>query len=160
MISRLVNWLIERVKRGGFTRVVTFDGDLLFHRYQPFWLDEWRGADRPPWYRPFNILFHHWQASHREAMHDHPRWSITICLKGEVIEHTPWRSRRLKPGSVVIRSRKYIHAFELPPDAGETWTIFIVGRRNHRQNSYIVTPRSARACGLPPTPGLPEGDLA
>ena len=126
-------------------RVVTHeDGRLLLHRYQPFWYDEFVTAAgehhmRPPWWRPFNILLHHWQGDHREEMHDHPRWSITIVLRGRLIEHTPWNSRTLTPGSIVLRSRKAIHAFEILP-GDEPWTLFIVGRRNHRQNGFIVKP--------------------
>ncbi len=126
-------------------RVVTHeDSRLLLHRYQPFWPDEFvtTGGDshfRPPWWRPFNILLHHWQASHREEMHDHPRWSITVVLRGQLIEHTPWGSRHLTPGSLVVRSRKAIHAFEMV-GGEDPWTLFIVGRRNHRQNGYIVKP--------------------
>lgn len=149
----MINWLINRVRRGAFTSVVTFEGDPLFLRYQPFWPDEWKGYARPPWYRPFNILFHDWKSGHREAFHDHPRWSITVCLKGKIIEHTPWGSRTLRPGSIVVRSRKYIHAFELPEDAGETWTMFIVGRRNHCQNSFTITKRTPSECGLPAANG-------
>ena len=120
------------------------DRALLMHRYQPFWPDEWTGTDgtkydRPPWWRPFNILLHEWVGAHNEEMHDHPRWSITIVLRGTLIEHTPWRSRTLTPGSIVIRSRKYIHAFEFP-EGEKPWTLFIVGRRNHRQNGFIVKP--------------------
>src|SRR3546814_5831108 len=83
-------------------RVVTHDdGRLLLRRYCAFWPDEWVGKtgrhyNRPPWWRPFNILLHRWVSAHREAMHDHPRWSITICLRGSIIEHTPWRSRTLR----------------------------------------------------------------
>jgi hypothetical protein len=41
-----------------------------------------------------------------------------------------------------LRSRKYIHAFSIPEGySGKTWTLFIVGRRNHRQNTYVVTAR-------------------
>ena len=48
----------------------------------------------------------------------------------------------LQPGSIVIRSRKAIHAFRVPKEHhGKTWTLFIVGRRNHRQNTYVVTTR-------------------
>lgn len=73
-------------------------------------------------------------------MHDHPRWSVTICLRGEIIERTPWGERTLRPGSVVLRSRKAIHAFRLPNGRrGKTWTLFIVGRRNYRQNTYAIT---------------------
>jgi quercetin dioxygenase-like cupin family protein len=93
---------------------------------------------------PANVFLHRWnpEPGTREGFHDHPRWSITICLKGRITEITPWGRQELRPGSVVIRSRKAIHAFEVGEDhKGETYTLFIVGRRKHRQNTYIVTPR-------------------
>lgn len=155
----MLNWillkLIRRARKRIFNRkfgaqqVVTFDGKFLFWRFEPFWKDEWIGRDgkhrnRPPWWRPFNALLHNWKPAPgtREGWHDHPRWSITICLRGGMTEHTPWGDKTLRPGSIVFRSRKYIHAFSIPPEfSGKTWTLFIVGRRNHRQNSYVVTPR-------------------
>lgn len=147
VFRRLILW---GVRRSDFTRrrkVVTFDGKFLFRRYEFLWRDEWIRADgkhfyRPPWYRPFNILLHCWRpvAGSQEGFHDHPRWSITICLKGQITEITPWAERVLRPGSIVIRSRKYIHAFRIDPEyRGKTWTLFIVGRRNHRQNTYVIT---------------------
>jgi hypothetical protein len=43
---------------------------------------------------------------------------------------------------VVIRSRKAIHSFEVSAGyRGKTWTLFIVGRRKHRQNTYEVFAR-------------------
>ena len=145
----LVNKFIEWAVRGrSVTRVVTFDGRLLFYRYEPFWPDEWQGCDRPPWWRPFNILLHQWKNGEADAFHDHPRWSVSICLKGQITEKTPWKDRVLRPGSVVFRSRKNIHAFDAP--AADTWTLFIVGRRNYKQNSYAITPRSPQTSGLPP----------
>lgn len=149
----LLLWLIARVKRKGTWRwlktpVVTGDeGKFLFWRHEPFWPDEYINKEgvhrhRPPWWRPFNALLHVWKplAGTRESMHDHPRWSITVCLRGKMIEHTPWGDNVLTPGSVVFRSRKYIHAFSIPEGfSGKTWTLFIVGRRNHRQNTYVVT---------------------
>lgn len=134
-------WLRQSVER--------FDGPLLFYRYTPFWPDEWINSDgkhysRPPWYRPFNILLHRWCPSDElgEQMHDHPRWSVTLCLRGKMIEHTPWGDNVLTAGSIVVRSRKYIHAFSIPKGySGKTWTLFIVGRRNHAQNTYVVTPQ-------------------
>jgi len=147
LVSRFIAWAQARESHP--LRVVAHeDGRLLLFRYQPFWPDERavKKSDgsvdhhyRPPWWRPFNILLHHWQDSHREEMHDHPRWSITIVLRGELLEHTPWGSRHLKPGSIVVRSRKAIHAFEMVGDR-EPWTLFIVGRRSHRQNGFIVIP--------------------
>ena len=150
--------LIRRARRGQFNRfygaqrVVRFDGSFLFWRFTPFWPDEWisvkdgvrKHYNRPPWWRPFNVLLHQWCPTDEtgEGMHDHPRWSITICLRGRMIEHTPWGDNVLTPGSVVIRSRKYIHSFSIPKGySGKTWTLFIVGRRNHAQNTYVVTPQ-------------------
>jgi len=134
-----LRWVINRSPAIG---VVTFDNNIrIFERYEPFWPDEYQGQNRPPWYRPFNILVHRWLHGEGEAFHDHPRWSITLCISGTIVERTPWKRRTLRPGSIVIRSRKNIHAFELPEQDDEVWTIFIVGRRNHSQNSYTVTPQ-------------------
>lgn len=158
MIKRLVNWFILRtLKRQLPARIVTFAEDTLFWRYNLLWRDEWddhswdivkeRFPIRPhrlPWWRPFNAFLHRWcpVENLREAVHDHPRWSITVCLRGRIIERTPWATRVLTPGSIVIRSHRYIHSFEIPKGyRGKTWTLFIVGRRKHRQNSYEVKPQ-------------------
>jgi hypothetical protein len=46
------------------------------------------------------------------------------------------------PGSIVFRSRKAIHAFRVPRETrGKSWTLFIVGRRNHPQNQYLIRPK-------------------
>jgi hypothetical protein len=145
----LIRWSRRPGRRWRKVDVVTFERGFLFTRYMPFWQDEWINGSgkhyyRPPWWRPFNVLMHRWcpAPGTREGWHDHPRWSITICLRGKLIEHTPWGDNVLTPGSIVIRSHKYIHAFSVPEGyARKTWTAFIVGRRNHRQNSYVVTPR-------------------
>lgn len=101
---------------------------------------EEQAINRPPFWRPFNAFVHFWRPKHQgEEFHDHPRWSITVCLRGRLIERTPWSERTLKPGSIAIRSRKAIHAFQVSPEyRGKTWTLFIVGRRNHRQNRYEI----------------------
>lgn len=157
IIDRFIVWAVRRALRhsGQATRVVTFGGDLLFKRYEFLWPAElpdalWEDVrdeypNRPgelPWWRPFNAFLHCWCPAPelRESVHDHPRWSITICLRGRIIERTPWRERLLKPGSIVFRSHKAIHSFEVPAGyRGKTWTLFIVGRRKHRQNTYVVT---------------------
>lgn len=127
-------------------RVVKFDGSFLFRRYEFMWFDEFRNErngqsyHRPPWWRPFNAFLHCWRPTAGEEFHDHPRWSITICLAGELTEKTPWNERVLRPGSIQFRTRKFIHAFEVRPEhRGKTWTLFIVGRRNHWQNTYRIT---------------------
>lgn len=149
IVNRFILWVIRK-HRWRKRNVIRFDGTHLFARWEFLWWDEGIKADgthyhRPPWWRPFNAFLHLWHPTddQQEGMHDHPRWSITICLRGKLIEHTPWRSRVLTPGSIVIRSRKYIHSFSVPHGfIGKTWTLFIVGRRNHVQSTYAVTSRA------------------
>lgn len=121
-------------------------GQRTFFRFCPWWHDEYISSDgthyhRPPWWRPFNVLLHCWQNSDNEWMHDHPRWSATICLRGEITEQTPWTKRVLRPGSIVLRTHRAIHRFEVTPrHRGRTWTLFIVGRRRigFRQSVFRV----------------------
>jgi hypothetical protein len=142
---RLINWMVARQPHP--QRLMNSDHSAqIAERYRPFWEDEWthngKTNHRPPWWRPFNILLHRWIIGNDESgWHDHPRWSITILLKGRLIERTPWGDRALKPGSIVFRPRKAIHRFD-KPDGEDAWTLFIVGRRNHEQNAYTVTPFS------------------
>jgi hypothetical protein len=155
LVRAFTSWAVANSK--AVNEVVTFDGRPVFHRFEFLRPDEWcdhtweryapASSVRPnrlPWWLPFNAFVHRWTLAEgvAEEFHDHPRWSVTICLSGCIVERTPWGERLLKPGSVVIRSRKAIHAFRAPDGhAGETWTLFIVGRRRHRQNTYVVTPQ-------------------
>lgn len=133
--------LVIKFRRDGLP--ITWSADTHGKPGSPDVRDEY--PNRPgelPWWRPFNAFLHCWCPAPelRESVHDHPRWSITICLRGRIIERTPWRERLLKPGSIVFRSHKAIHSFEVPAGyRGKTWTLFIVGRRKHRQNTYVVT---------------------
>jgi len=141
-VNKAISWMLKRNPHP--QKMMNSRHTLhLADRYSPFWEDEFTSQGvvyyRPPWWRPFNILLHNWHRGEGGRWHDHPRWSITICIKGSLVEHTPWGSRILRPGSVVFRSRKSIHRFDKPDDT-ETWTLFIVGRRNHSQNSYTITP--------------------
>jgi len=141
-VKRSIVWMIRRSDYS--VNIIDSKNVRKVKRFCPFWIDEFTDDDgdhwyRPPWYRPFNILLHCWRAGSDEVMHDHPRWSITIVLAGKIIEHTPWGRRVLTPGSIVIRSTKYIHLLEMPQEFNrKTWTLFIVGRRNHLQNYYEV----------------------
>lgn len=150
LIRALILWLVRRTPYERRGKVVTFEGKYEFRRFAPFWGDEFVSSTgkhhyRPPCWRPFNVLLHHWRPDKDEGepFHDHPRWSVTICLKGRIVERSPWTERVLRPGSVVIRSRKAIHSFRVPAGySGKTWTLFIVGRRNFQQNTYQITPRT------------------
>jgi hypothetical protein len=143
LIGVFILWARRRAPRR--RRMLTFAGDFTLSRFEFLWLDEkatpggTRPQNRPPWWRPFNMFLHCWRPDHDgEEFHDHSRWSITICLRGRLLERMPQREPRpLTPGSIVFRSHKAIHAFDIPKGhSGKTWTLFIVGRRNHRQSPY------------------------
>lgn len=155
LVDAFIAWAVKRARTP--QPVVTFDDRPLFDRYEFLRRDEWpdswwdehraRHPKRPnalPWWMPFNAFVHHWPLADgvAEEFHDHPRWTVTICLKGRIVEVTPWSERLLKPGSIAIRSRRSIHAFKAPEgSSGEAWTLFIVGRRKTRQNTFVVTRR-------------------
>lgn len=150
LVRAIILWLVRRTPYERRYRVETFIEDFEFRRFAPFWPDEYvsrttgKHWSRPPWWRPFNVLLHRWRPHKNEAepMHDHPRWTVTIVLKGEMIERTPWEERHLRPGSVVIRSRKAIHSLQIVPGwEGKTWTLFIVGRRDWPQTTFSIVPR-------------------
>jgi len=146
MLKKILNKFILfcLARKGIVQNIIDENDEVSIKRHMPFGYDEFidaQGRVRRPlkWYRPAGFLIHRWLKSDGAAFHDHPRWSITICLRGEMTEVTPWNRKILKPGSVVIRSRKAIHRFEIEPKfKGKTWTLFIVGRRRHKQNYYFI----------------------
>lgn len=142
------NWPISIVQWRPSMARSNPDREVVARRYQPFFMDEHAVSDgsrlywRLPRWAPFNALLHHWRTHEDVQMHDHQRWSVTIVLRGELTEKTPWGERRLRAGSVVFRSRRYIHGFRCEAEhSTRTWTIFIVGRRRGVQNTYEVTRR-------------------
>jgi hypothetical protein len=157
MSRALVMFLVRQTPGGRQQPITPWKSDIrpmrrLAKRYAPFLPDEIQCGDdsiykRLPWWAPFNILMHHWLAHDDGAeLHDHPRWSVTICLKGELVEKTPWGERTLRPGSIVFRRSNYIHGFRVAPaHSARTWTLFIVGRRRAPQNTYVITRRTEAA---------------
>lgn len=131
-------------------QIIGRHGKTSIRRFMPFWEDESKYLrvkdgnviiNKPmPWYRFFNINLHWWYQDDGETFHDHPRWSITIVLRGQLIEETPWKTKILNPGSIVIRSYRSIHRFKMDSRyKGKTWTLFIVGKWKHSQNEYLIT---------------------
>ena len=82
-----------------------------------------------------NIYLHCFLGSDDDrALHDHPWWSLSFLLKGELIEHTEdfgYDGEVIKTSKVVrrflpkIRYAKFAHRIELP--GKEAWTLFITG---------------------------------
>lgn len=147
MIKKILNRLIDKfigwgVRTAMSNSMVNSNDEVNAIRYHPFWPDEYwcKGVglvNARPWYLPFNILVHNWVKGDQGDLHSHPRWSITILLRGVAIEETPTGLKWLTPGSIVFRRSSAIHRMVIPRVyEGKTWTIFIVGRRRKKQNYY------------------------
>jgi hypothetical protein len=142
LVKRAIDKAIARWSESVSNQLINSNDEVTTTRHHFLWPDEYWDdhhglVNALPWYLPFNVFLHCWTNSDGGLLHDHPRWSITILLKGCLIEETPTRYKWLTPGSVVIRSRKYIHRMIVPERyAGQAWTLFIVGRRRYKQSYY------------------------
>lgn len=80
-----------------------------------------------------NVYLHCFVGSDkREELHDHPWWSVSVLLRGGMIEVMPapvtrgWQYwKRIKRWWPVVRGPK--HAHRIIVDVTPTWTIFITG---------------------------------
>ena len=78
--------------------------------------------------RFLNIYLHQFLASDDDrALHDHPWFSVSFMLKGEIVEHS-FKGLRIIPRFIpVFRSAKFAHRLEVVK--GPVWTLFITGPR-------------------------------
>ena len=78
--------------------------------------------------RYLNIYLHKFLGSDDDrALHDHPWISISILLKGELLEYFPDGScQRIKRGKFIYRTPTHLHRIELPEGQTAT-TLFITG---------------------------------
>ena len=125
LLSIFIAWLAFGGRRSGKTtgtflscrRISGLDGsDYLIRRYLL------------PRNQLLNIYLHKFLGSDDDrALHDHPWVSMSIVLKGQLIEHRPnENSGVIKRGKITFRTPRFQHRIELP--AGETaTTIFITG---------------------------------
>jgi len=76
----------------------------------------------------FNIYIHKFGRSDDDrALHDHPWFSVSFLLKGEMIEHHFNGKRHIPWLWPVFRTAKFAHRLELVKSP--VWTIFITGPR-------------------------------
>lgn len=84
--------------------------------------------------RWFNIYLHHMiHDDDDRAAHDHPSWSLSLCLKGFIREFQlipgtfpeQWRINEIEEGDWKWRSSTFSHRLTFPK--GEAWTLFING---------------------------------
>jgi hypothetical protein len=63
------------------------------------------------------------------ALHDHPKASIGLCLRGYMTEHTieaggVHRRRLIRTGDIRLRSARMAHRLEITP-GNRCWTLFV-----------------------------------
>lgn len=82
--------------------------------------------------RFFNVYLHeYWLDDEDRALHDHPWWSVSLCLKGRLEEVYLRRGaqcvRAIEAGDIVLRGAKFAHRLVVPEPG--TTTLFITGPR-------------------------------
>jgi hypothetical protein len=78
--------------------------------------------------RFFNVYLHKFTRSDSDrALHDHPWYSMSVLLKGKLLEHQLGADRWIKRFVPVFRSARFAHRLELIE--GPVWTLFITGPR-------------------------------
>jgi hypothetical protein len=88
--------------------------------------------------RFFNVYLHKFMRSDDDrAIHDHPWYSVSILLKGEMIEHSFKGIRHIPWLFPVFRTAKFAHRLELVK--GPVWTVFITGPRIREWGFYCPT---------------------
>lgn len=140
---KFLHWLARIKARSLNHALVGSQGDKNTQRYwifkpDEYWRKGWGLVNALPWWMPFNVYLHRWDGSDTGYPHDHPRWSVTIVLRGRLWEQRPKKHAWLTPGSMVFRSHKFVHKILVPkPWARKTYTLFIVGRRRWVQSYYV-----------------------
>lgn len=89
------------------------------------YLERWYIVPRNRW---FNIYLHKFVGSDDDrALHDHPWWSLSVLLAGEIKEHQFNKIRMIPRWWPVVRSARFAHRLEVVH--GPVWTVFITGPR-------------------------------
>jgi hypothetical protein len=88
------------------------------------YMRRWYVIPRNRW---FNIYLHNMLRDDDDrALHDHPWASLSLCLKGSLVEVlSGGRRRKIDRGRIVYRGPSFAHRLEVP--AGGAWTLFLTG---------------------------------
>lgn len=99
--------------------------DFVVHNASGPYLSRWYLIPRNRW---LNVYLHRFDGSDEDrALHDHPWASLSVMLRGEMVEVTAQGRRTIKAGAVRLRRAKFAHRLE---HVGlTTWTLFITGPR-------------------------------
>lgn len=98
----------------------------------PGYLQRWYIIPRNKW---FNIYLHKILRDDADLqLHDHPWWSLSFLLKGELLEESFEGKRHIPAYLPIIRSAKFAHRLEVVQ--GPVWTIFITGPKVRKWGFY------------------------
>lgn len=149
-----MNWFIRLLtKYYRYVDIYAYDKEIVARRYFLLWRDRFNDdgevVTRWAWQKRLtNIVIHNWRSSEKHDLHSHPNWTVTIVLKGWIIEERAnatylLKSKILRPGSIVFRNPHDFHRFIIPPSvqkSGGAWTLFIRAPWKYRQ--YFVDPKT------------------
>lgn len=97
------------------------------------YLMRWWLIPRNRW---FNVYLHKFEHSDDDrAEHDHPWCSLSICLKGQMIEHSWGKTRVIKRWWPYFRKAEHAHRLELI--RGPVWTLFFTGPKVREWGFYM-----------------------
>lgn len=104
------------------------------------YLSRWHIIPRNPW---FNIYLHKFSGSDDDrALHDHPWWSVSVLLKGRLLERYSHHDGFLEDSRFVRRFlpvfRRATFAHRLVLVRGPAWTIFITGPRRREWGFWCM----------------------
>lgn len=76
----------------------------------------------------FNVYYHRiLRDDDDRALHDHPWKSISILIKGQLLEISDNGSKIINPGDLVFREATHSHRLQLPQGVEFAETLFITG---------------------------------
>lgn len=125
LTQRLCAYLISNV-------AARRDPDQVIGEHHQPYLCRWYIIPRNRW---FNVYLHQfWRSDDDRALHDHPWWSLSLLLRGHLVEHTidrggVHRRRRIACGAWRLRSSRFAHRLEVDSTKVPVWTLFITGPR-------------------------------
>lgn len=111
--------------------------------------------------RVFNVYVHKFLGDDDDrALHDHPWWSLSWCMEGDLVEFTAGKRAIVPEGKWMLRAGHYAHRLEIA--RGPVWTLFLTGPkirewgflcpqgwRHWREFTDESGDRVGRGCGEP-----------
>src|SRR3989304_8508241 len=127
-------WLLSPLRRLAMRVYCTRRADRCIGSPGDIYLRRWYLWPRN---RLINLYLHVYRRSDdARALHDHPWWSLSICLFGQYDELIGYRGNRAEvaetrfrtAGDVVLRSARHSHRIAVDGRlADQVWTLFLTG---------------------------------